>query len=71
MVDFFRPYITSSTCQYSILKKIIRIIIRPVQDTFKKYLDTDTCPKKYLDTDTLRKKYLDTDAFKIPSEKSI
>ena len=54
MVDFFRPYITSNTCQYSILKKIIRIIIRPVQDTFKKYLDTDTCPKKYLDTDTFK-----------------
>ena len=35
--------------------------IRPVQDTFKKYLDTDTFSKKYLDTDT----------FKILSEKSI
>jgi len=34
---------------------------RPVQDTFKKYLDTDTFLKKYLDTNT----------FKIPSEKSI
>ena len=34
---------------------------RPVQDTFKKYLDTDTFSKMYLDTDT----------FMILSEKSI
>ena len=34
---------------------------RPVQDTFKKYLDTYTFSKKYLDTDT----------FNILSEKSI
>ena len=27
---------------------------RPVQDTFEKYLDTNTFSKKYLDTDTLR-----------------
>ena len=36
-------------------------ISRPVQDTFEKYLDTDTFSEKYLDTDT----------FKILSEKSI
>ena len=30
-------------------------VARPVQDTFKKYLDTDTFPKKYLDTDIFRK----------------
>ena len=58
---------------------------RPVQDTFKKYLDTNTFSKKYLDIDTLRKKYLatdtfwdtlrkkylDTDTFEILSQKSI
>ena len=27
---------------------------RPVQDTFKKYLDTDTFLKKYLDTNTFK-----------------
>ena len=36
---------------------------RPVQDIFKKYLDTNTFSKKYLDADTFSKKYLDTDTF--------
>ena len=30
---------------------MIRENSRPVQDTFKKYLDTDTFSKKFLDTD--------------------
>ena len=41
------------------------------QDTFKKYLDTDTFLEKYLDTDTFKmKKYLNTDSFKILFGKS-
>ena len=37
---------------------------RPVQDTFEKYLDTNTSSKQYLDTDASSKKYLDTDTLK-------
>ena len=47
-----------NTCR---LLRFVLLSIRPVQDTFKKYLDTDTSSKKYLDTDT----------FKILFEKSI
>ena len=42
-------------------------IFRLVQDTFKKYLDTDTFLRKYLDTNTFKilskKKYLDTESY--------
>ena len=44
---------------------------RPVQDTFKKYLNIDTISKNNLDTDTITKKYLDTDTFKDTLRKSI
>ena len=47
-----------NTCR---LLRFVLLRIRPVQDIFKKYLDTDTFSKKYLDTDT----------FKILFEKSI
>ena len=49
---------------------------RPVQETFKKYLDTNTLrhyfKKKYLDKDTSQNSiYLVTDTIKIFPEKSI
>ena len=53
-------------------------IYRPVQDTFKKYLNADTFMilsekvSRYRDTyfyDTPKKKYLNTNTFKILSEK--
>ena len=41
-------------CGQSVVLNSLDIFSRPVQDTFEKYLDTDTFLKKYLDTDTLR-----------------
>ena len=58
MSDFKQRALERDLRALSELRALIR---RPVQDTFKKYLDTDTFSKKYLDTDT----------FKILSEKSI
>ena len=67
---------TTSVSKFSIVSSnishstLIHTLNRPVKDTFKMYLDTDTFSKKYLVLDTLQKKYLDTDTFKILSEQT-
>ena len=46
-------------CCQSVVLNSLDIFSRPVQDTFEKYLDTDTFLKNYFDTDTFKIQYLD------------